>query len=108
MLRFIKTSESELKKIVSSKYGKKSSLSCKKSCFSSPKKAQAKIDQIATQEALNGTRPTRYYMCSKCGAYHLTSMSDSFFSELIEKKSKAKMRRLFWIANYWEEKLQVA
>jgi len=108
MSDFIKAPSQEMKLLVSKKYKKRSVYSCKKSYFTSPKRAQDKLDKIATQKALNGAKPCRYYKCTKCNSYHLTSMSDSLYYEILETKARAKLRRLYWVANYWEQKLHVA
>jgi predicted nucleic-acid-binding Zn-ribbon protein len=107
-MNFKNTTHSKMKDLVAKKYGKKSCYSCQKSYFYSPKRAIEKLKEIKLQEARSYKKPIRYYKCSKCNSYHLTSIQQDVFAELLEQRAKYRNRRIQGIATFWENKLNVA
>lgn len=97
-----------MKNLIAKKYGKKSCYSCQKSYFRNETIALKKLEEIKLQKARNSKKPIRYYECNKCNSYHLTSISQDVYAELLEKWAKYRNRRIQVTAIFWENKLNVA
>ena len=106
-MKFKKTTYSKMKTLISRKHGKKSSYSCQKSYFSSPRRAANKLEMIKFQEPRSNKKPTRFYKCLKCEGFHLTSLNKELYLILLNKRATTRKKNIEIIANHWKNKLNV-
>jgi hypothetical protein len=77
-------------------------INCKKKSFDTKLQAIQKVETIRLRDTTSSKKPIRGYQCSKCGFWHLTSMSKK--KQILVQERRSPIRRYEKEAEYFTTK----